>query len=169
MARLPSQRLSLECTQPRRFFSRVHSSRIQVGVRAGLVAAAATAGAIIGFGIRHHDWSGPFVSLGTKVVQGFGVSRVPGLVPSAAGFVAHVAWMVLWGMTFAAFAYRRTLRVSAMLAVLVGVGAALTAQSLIPEALGAVRFAELPGAQAALCVVLMTLGLMTGRALSSAD
>lgn len=169
MARYWSPPLSLECTQPGRFLSGVHSSRIQVGVRAGLVAAAATAGAIIGFGIRHHDWSGPFVSLGTKVVQGFGVTRMPNVVPSVAGFAAHVAWMVLWGMTFAAFAYRRSLRVSAVLAVLIGVGAALTAQSFIPEALGAVRFAELPGAQAVLCVVLMTLGLMSGRALSSAD
>jgi hypothetical protein len=134
-----------------------------------MVAAAATAGAIIGFGIRHHDWSGPFVSLGIKVMQGFGVSPVPGVVPSATGFLAHFAWMILWGIAFAAIAWRRSRGVSALLAILVGAGAALTAQSLIPEALGAVRFAALPGTQAVLCVVLMSLGLVTGRALSSAD
>lgn len=145
------------------------SSRIRAGVRAGLVAAAATSGAIIGFGIRHNDWSGPFASLGAQVMQGFGVTDPPRFLPMSVGIAAHLSWMVLWGITFAALAHRRTPAISAAFAVLVGIGAALVAWTLIPAALGAVKFAAMPGVQGALCLALMCAGLMTGRALSVSD
>lgn len=151
----------------RRFYSRVLSSRIRVGVRAGLVAAAATAGAIIGFGIRHNDWSGPFVSLGVQLMHGFGITDPPRFLTVTVGTVAHLSWMVLWGITFAALAHRRSPAISAAFAVLVGICATLVAWALIPAALGAVTFAGMPGVQAALCLVLMCAGLVTGRALSS--
>jgi len=134
-----------------------------------LVSAAATAGAIVGFGIRHGDWSGPFVSLGTQVMRGFGVTDPSGFMRSAAGIAAHVGWMVLWGIAFAALANKRTFARTALVALLIGAGAALIARFLIPAAMGAVRFAGLPGIQAALCVALMTVGLVTGRALASTD
>ena len=142
------------------------SSRIRAGVRAGLVAAAATAGAIIGFGIRHGDWVGPFTSLGTQVTQGLGVTGLPRSLATVAGLVAHASWMVIWGITFAALSHQKTPVVSAIIAALVGVVAALAAASLVPAALGAVRFAMMPGVQAALCVALMSAGLVMGRALS---
>ena len=160
---------ALECTHLHRFLSPVPSTRIRAGVRAGLVAAAATAGAITGFGIRHHDWGGPFVSLGTRLMQGFGVLSPSGFVPSAAGVVVHVGWMVLWGILFAALAHRKGRGATVLVAVLIGVAAALTARSFMPGALGAVSFAPLSGIQWALCVVLMTAGLGTGRALSSVE
>lgn len=151
------------------FLSRVFSSRIQAGVRAGLVSAAATAGAITGFGIRQSDWSGPFASLGNQVMRGVGVTDAPRFIASVAGMSAHVAWMILWGIAFGAMAYRRSGSVVLLLGALVGAGAALTARSLVPAALGAVRFAAMPGPQAALCVALMTAGLVTGRALSRTE
>jgi hypothetical protein len=77
--------------------------------------------------------------------------------------------MVLWGIVFAAVSHRKSLAAATALAIVVGAAAALTARSVIPAALGAIRFAALPGTQAVLCVTLLTLGLVTGRALASAD
>lgn len=149
--------------------ARGFSPRIRAGVGAGLVSASATAGAIIGFGIRHGDWSGPFVSLGTQVLQGFGVTDPSGFIPSAAGAAAHVGWMVLWGIVYVAMANKRPPVITVASALLIGAGAALIAHFLIPAAMGAVRFAGLPSIQAALCVGLMSVGLVTGRALASTD
>ena len=144
------------------------SSRIRAGVRAGLVAAAATAGAIIGFGIRHGDWLRPFASLGADVIGGFGVTDPPRWLAAATGIAGHLAWMVIWGITFATVAHRKTPPLSAVFAVAVALGAALVARYLSPAALGAVTFSALPAVQAALCVALMSAGLVIGRALSHA-
>ena len=165
----PSRFASLEWVTLRRFLSDVFSPRIHAGVRAGLVSAAATAGAIIGFGLRHGDWSGPFVSLGTQVIRGFGVSGAPMFLPSAAGAAAHIGWMVLWGIAFAAIANKRTPAITVSMALLIGAAAALIARFLIPAAMGAVRFAGLPRPQAVLCVALMTAGLLAGRVLAASD
>jgi hypothetical protein len=139
-----------------------------VGVRAGLVAAAATAGAIIGFGIRHNDWLGPFASLGAEVTSGFGVTDPPRFLASTVGFTAHLSWMVIWGIAFAALSHRKTTPLSALFAVVVPLGAALAAWNLVPAAMGAVKFATMPATQAVLCLALMSAGFVTGRALSHA-
>lgn len=144
------------------------SNRIQAGVRAGLVAAAATAGAITGFSLRHDVWVTPFVSLGIQVLQGLGLTSPPRVVSSLAGIAAHVAWMVVWGIGFGLLAHRKTPATAALLALGIGVVASLSAQIIRP-ALGAVKFAALPAAQAVLCVVLLSVGLMAGRALSATD
>ena len=102
-------------------------------------------------------------------MEGFGVTEPPGFLPPLAGIAAHVSWMVIWGITFAALSHQKTPAVSAVIAVLVGAGAALTAGFLEPAAMGAVTFAVMPGVQAALCLALMSAGLVTGRALSSGD
>ena len=102
-------------------------------------------------------------------MRGFGVTNAPRFIPPATGLMAHAAWMILWGLAFAAVAHRRTPPMVVLLAVLIGAVAALAALSLVPAALGAVRFAPMPSAQAALCVALMTAGLVTGRALSRTD
>jgi hypothetical protein len=152
-----------------RFLSRVLSPRIRAGVRAGLVSAAATAGAIVGFGIRHDDWSAAFVSLGSQVMQGFGLGNLPTFMSAATGVAAHAAWMILWGVVFAALSHRKSLGTATIVAIAVGATAALSARLVIPAALGAIRFAALPGAQAALCVGLLTAGLVTGRALAGVE
>lgn len=160
---------SLERLPLHRFLSGVLSPRIQAGVQAGLVSAAATAGAVIGFGVRHGDWSGPFVSLGSQVIRGFGAADATQFMPLAVGVAAHVGWMVLWGIAFATMANTRTRAITLLMAFLVGTGAALIARFLIPAAMGAVWFAGLPGTQAALCIVLMTAGLVTGRVLATME
>lgn len=150
-------------------FPSVFSSRIRAGVRAGLIAAAATGGAIIGFGVRHNDWAGPFATLGSQVLRGFGVAGVPRFIPTVAGLVAHASWMVVWGIAFATVSHRKTPAMTLLFALLVGVGAMMLARSMVPSAMGATSFAMLPGVQAALCFALMTSGLVAGRALSRAD
>lgn len=85
------------------------------------------------------------------------------------GVAAHLSWMVLWGITFAALAHRRTPAISAAFAVLVGLGATLVASTLIPAALGAMKYAAMPAVQTGLCLALMCGGLITGRALSISD
>lgn len=102
-------------------------------------------------------------------MQGAGVTDPPRFLPMTVGIVAHLSWMVLWGITFAALAHRRTPAVSAAFAALVGIGAALVAWTLIPAALGAVTFAAMPAVQAGLCLALMCAGLLTGRALSISE
>jgi hypothetical protein len=144
----------------------VFSSRIRAGVRAGLIAAAATGGAIVGFGVRHNDWLGPFTTLGQQVLQGFGVAGAPRLIPTMTGLVAHVSWMVIWGIAFAVISYRKTPAITLLFALLVAVGAALLARSVVPAAMGATRFAAMPGVQAALCFALMAAGLVMGRAVT---
>jgi hypothetical protein len=147
----------------------VFSLRIRAGVRSGLIAAAATGGAIIGFGARHNDWAGPFARLGYQVMEGMGVADAPRLISTAAGLAAHTSWMVLWGIAFAALSHRKTPAVAVLFAVLVGLGASLLARSIVPAALGAVKFAATPSVQAALCVALMIAGLVAGQALSRAE
>ena len=139
-----------------------------MGVRAGLVAAAATAGAIIGFGIRHNDWLGPFASLGAEITTSFGVTDPPRFLASTAGLTAHLSWMVIWGIAFAALAHRKTASWSVLFAVVIPLGAALAARYLVPAAMGAVTFTTMPAVQAVLCVALMSAGFVTGRALSGA-
>jgi hypothetical protein len=77
--------------------------------------------------------------------------------------------MVVWGIAFAALSHERRLRTALALAAFTGVAAALVARSLVPAAFGAVNVAALSGTQVAMCVLLMTLGLVTGRALARAN
>jgi hypothetical protein len=152
-----------------RFLYRVLSTRIRAGVRAGLLAAAATGGALIGFGVRHDDWAGPFASLGLQVLQGLGIATSRGMLLTIVGLAAHVSWMVVWGIIFVAVARRTKPATTVLLAFVVGTGVALIARFVLPAAFGAVQFAVMPGVQAALCVVLLAAGLVAGRALSRAD
>lgn len=145
------------------------SSRFRAGVRAGLIAAAATAGALIGFGIRHGDWMGPFTALGYQVLESFGATAPPQPLATITGLLAHASWMMVWGIAFAALAHRKALVTTVLAAVLIGLAATIAAGFVVPAALGAVRFAAMPGVQAALCIVLMTGGLVMGQALTRAD
>jgi hypothetical protein len=134
-----------------------------MGVRGGLVSAAATAGAVIGFGVRHGDWSGPFSSLGYEILIGLGL-HLPFLLLVTMGLVAHAAWMIVWGVVHAILSARRTAGTAIVIGIVGSVSAAVLAKDLIPSAFGAVRFASLPGSQVVLCVALMTLGLLSSRA-----
>ena len=77
--------------------------------------------------------------------------------------------MVIWGIAFATVSYRKTPAMSMVFALLVGIGATILAGSIVPAALGAVKFAMMPSVQAALCVALMMAGLVAGRALAPVE
>lgn len=145
------------------------SSRIRAGVRAGLVAAAATAGVIIGFGARHNDWAGPFQSLGVQVLHGLGASTPTLGLAVSVGLLAHAAWMIVWGIGFVVLAHRRTWALALVLAVTVGVVATFIARTAVPAAMGAMLFAAMPAIQAVLCVAMMVGGLLAGRVLSRTE
>jgi hypothetical protein len=139
------------------------TSRARLGARGGLVAAAATAGAVIGFGLRNGDWSGPFSSLGYEVLTSLGLQPAFSLLVTT-GLIAHVAWMIAWGVVHAFLSARRTAGTAIVIGVVLSASAAVLAKELIPAAFGAVRFASLPGSQVVLCVALMTLGMLSSRA-----
>ena len=143
------------------------ASRMSIGVRGGLIAAAATAGAVIGFGVRHGDWSAPFANLGFEVLSSLGLG-VPAGLRLVTGFLTHAAWMIVWGIVFAMLSTKRTAGTAIVLAIVVSVLAAVLARSVLPSSFGAVRFASLPGAQVALCVALMALSLLSARAFNQA-
>ena len=148
--------------------SSTRSSPIRIGVRGGLIAAAATAGAVIGFGFRNGNWSIPFVDLAYDVLTSLGVEP-PVPVPVVPGLLAHAAWMIVWGLVYALLTARRTAGTAIVIGIVVSVVAAVLAKDLIPAAFGAVRFAPMPGSQVVLCVALMALGLVSSRAFESGD
>jgi hypothetical protein len=150
-------------------FPAMLSPRSRTGVRAGLVAAAATAGAIAGFALRHGDWSSPFAILGQDVLFFFGVTGAPAALAVGVGVTGHMAWMVLWGLVFALVAWRRAFAPTLVAAFVIAAGTALLARSMIPAAMGAVGFSALPAVQVALCIVLMTAGFVTGKAAAGAE
>jgi hypothetical protein len=76
-------------------FSRVLQERFSAGVRAGLIATAATTGVLVAYGLRSGSVTAPFLFLG-RHLGGFrdGV-YLPGTV-MLAGFLLHAAWVIAW-------------------------------------------------------------------------
>lgn len=135
-----------------------------MGVRAGLLSAAATAGAVAGFGMRHGDPSGPFIMLGGQVQSSLGASAMGTTAAMLIGVLAHAAWMIAWGLCFAAVTHRGSFVTRVTIAGLLGLLSLLTARSLVRPAMGVVGFAAMPPAQVILCVLLMSAGFIVGRA-----
>ncbi len=75
--------------------------RVVHGITTGVVAAAATTGALVGFGLRFGTPARPFNALAAMVlgVRAQGVWRFA-LVPTMVGLVVHIAIMTLWGVLF---------------------------------------------------------------------
>ena len=68
---------------------------VRLGIQTGIVAGAATAGAIIGLGVRHGAALTPFAMAGRIMV-----GAAPWLIAIIAGVLLHLAWMVVWGACF---------------------------------------------------------------------
>ncbi len=138
-----------------------------MGVRAGLLSAAATAGALAGFGMRHGDPSGPFAMLGDRVLASLGAMGPGATTAMVAGVAAHAAWMIAWGLCFATLAHRRPFVTTVTIAALLALLSLLFARSWVPSAMGAVGLAPIPRAQVILCVLLMAAGFLAGRVSTS--
>lgn len=147
-------------------FSRVNEPRLGIGVRVGLLAAAATSGVVVGLGLRQGAAFAPFVLLGRSLF-----ARLAGVSPQPAvalivGAAVHMGWMILWGVCFTVVAAR--LRSSRVLvgALLLSVIAGLLARWLWPSALGAAATASLSATETFLYLALMALSLFAGTRLA---
>ena len=162
------ERIPLECTPPAQLLTRVRPSRLSTGIRIGLIAAATTAGALVGLGLRHGVATQPFLLTGRAFADSTLGTGAPPLVATAIGLFVHAFWMVLWGVCFAVLAPApvglRGVAVAAVLAALVGV----LASSFLPGALGAGALAALTVPQTVFLLILFGLSLLFGASVSRA-
>jgi hypothetical protein len=80
-------------------YPRPPRSRLSSGIRTGVIAAAITAGAVVGFGLRHGTALEPFVFAGQSVLNG----AAPGMA-AIVGALLHLVWMMVWGVCFSVVA-----------------------------------------------------------------
>jgi hypothetical protein len=85
----------------------VHTQRVREGVWAGLIAAAGTAGALIGFGAGRGAPARPLNSIAHLLV-GSRAQATPAFDPilTSIGLLLHVGSLLLWGLVFAYIAAR---------------------------------------------------------------
>lgn len=122
---------SLEPDPGRRFLPSVNRDDLRVGVSAGILAATATAGALIAIGSRSSSAARPFNVIASHLI-GAGTAEVYGFVSSVTvpGVVLHVILTTAMGVAVAYVARRRIMpawlaaTVFALLAALVSVGIA---------------------------------------------
>lgn len=146
-------------------------NRLGAGVRTGIVAAAATAGAIVGFGWRHDAASRPFEIAGRYLLAPLtGLRSAPSSGAAVtAGIVLHVTTMVLLGVCFTIVA--ASLRgVRLVAASLLFAAAAWALVSLVvPSPLRAVASYTSSVPQAVFVNLLLALSLVSGMRLALLD
>lgn len=92
-----------------------------------MVAAAATAGAVLAFGWRLGDALAPFASLGWTLSP-----VLPATLAIILGLIAHLAGSVAWGVVFGALAPRRVGVLALVVAIVVSGVAALVHTFALP-------------------------------------
>ncbi len=157
-----SSLLPLECRQLPVFLSLVLANRVRDGVSIGVIGAAATAGALVGLGLRHDAAALPFDLAGRALLASLRLATQSEPFAVTLGAVAHLVWMALWGVCFSAFATSLrglALPAGALLFVLF-LGA--LAGTVVPGALGAAAFASLSSAQTAFLLALLAGAFIAG-------
>jgi hypothetical protein len=155
-------RVPLECRSIAAFLSFVFADRIRSGLSIGLIGAAATAGALVGLGLRHGGALLPFEMGGRALLADWRLTTGTGGVAISLGVVSHLMWMTLWGVCFSVVATRLrglALPAGALLFVLC-LGA--LAGTVVPGALGAASFAGLTTAQTAFLLTLLAGAFIAG-------
>jgi hypothetical protein len=101
----------------------VRPSSLRAGVVVGLLAACATGGALLGFGVRQGIPSRPFNAT-ARLLLGARAEGVWGFVPAVTltGVALHVTVMLVWGLVYAHVA--RAQRTGARIALAIAVAAA---------------------------------------------
>jgi uncharacterized membrane protein YjgN (DUF898 family) len=145
-----------------RFVSRVPSSRVIDGIRIGAVATAATAGVIVGLGLRHQSALRPFLMSGRSTFAAITGLVAPIPLATTFGFLVHAAWMVLWGICFSMIAtpLRGLHRLFA--AILLAALAGVLSRSIAPAAMGAGLMAVQGDAQTLILLTVFALSLLAG-------
>jgi hypothetical protein len=141
-------------------------SRTAAGIRVGIVAAAATIGALIGLGLRHGLALRPFVSTGLAVLGVIGVSGVGGVVPVIVGLVLVAAAIIVLGVCFTIVAAPlRGLPLLLVACVFGAIGWAVS-RYVVPSILASSVGAQLGTAQQVFVCALLALGLVAGMRLA---
>jgi hypothetical protein len=140
----------------------VLAERVRNGLSIGLIGAAATAGALVGLGLRHDGATLPFEMGGRSLVNAWRLAPPTDGVAIVLGVVSHLMWMTLWGICFSIAASRlRGLALSAG-ALLFALFLGALASTVVPGALGAVAFAGLTAAQTAFLLALLAGAFIAG-------
>jgi hypothetical protein len=144
----------------------VPSYRLAAGIRTGLFTAAATAGVIVGLGLRHDSALAPFLISGRAVAAATTGFLAPPVPATVLGLLVHVVWMLLWGICFSALA--TPLRGLGRLAAAAGFAALVgyLATAIIPGALGAAMIAATTRPQIVFLLALFAMALVTGMRLA---
>jgi len=132
----------------------------------GLLAAAATAGVIVGDGWRSGSAWTTFIELGAASLAASIGSAYPSIVLAMVGLSIHAFWFVVWGLCFTAVA--RSLRGGKLFIAAAIVTATLwvLARAVFPFALGAAELSLMSAAHAVLYVVTIAVALTIGTRLA---
>ena len=136
--------------------------RVRKGLTAGIIAAAATAGAVTGFGIRPGEPAEPFTNAG-RLVLGIAATEngTRQLGAFAFGVLLHVGAALVWGVAFALLA--AGLRgVRLLVAALLFAGAVYAARERVPELLRLGYGGRAFPPQLVVLHVVLALGLAAG-------
>lgn len=133
-----------------------------MGVRVGLVAAAATGGAVVGLGLRRGGGLTPFALYGRSLFAALtGVLPQP-VLAIVVGVGLHVLWMTVWGVCFTVVATPlRGARIAGA-AILVSLLVGVVAIRVYPPALGAATMTSLAWPQLAVYLALLALSFLAG-------
>jgi hypothetical protein len=127
-----------------------------------MLAAATTAGVLVGLGRREHAALLPFVGAGRALVASLSGLTAPTWLSFVLGAGVHLLWMLLWGVCFALLAASlgglALFAAGVLFTVLVG---ALSA-TVVPGALGAAAAAGLTVPQTTLLLLLFGATLIAG-------
>ncbi|HJU74849.1 MAG TPA: hypothetical protein VJ717_13990 [Gemmatimonadaceae bacterium] len=132
----------------------------------GLLAAAASAGVLVGDGWRSGTAWEPFIQLGFAVLPGVVSSLLPISAHAVIGLFVHTLLLVLWGYCFTVVA--RSLRGGKVFIAAVIVTAALfiVARVIFPRVLGAAEWALMSSAHALLYLVTIAVAFTIGTRLA---
>lgn len=138
------------------------ADRIRNGLSVGVIGAAATAGALVGLGLRHDAATLPFEMAGRALLGAWRLATDSTGFAVLLGAIAHLLWISLWGVCFTLVATSlRGLALSAgalLFALLLGA----LAGTVVPGALGAAAFASLSSAQTAFFLALLAGAFIAG-------
>lgn len=146
--------------------SRVARPSLTRRVFPGLLAAAASAGVIVGDGWRSGTAWEPFIQLGYAFLPRFISSALPISVPALLGLALHTLLMILWGYCFTVVA--RSLRGGKVFIAAIVLTTALwvAARIIFPRALGAAELPLMSSAHALLYLVTIAVAFSVGMRLA---
>lgn len=143
----------------------MNASATRQGISAGIVAAAATTGALLGFGLRQGMPARPF-NVTAALVLGDAAAGSWGLHPVATpvGVVLHITGVLALGVAASLLAGQRRWRRTVMTSVIVSAGAGILHLAIVAGREGSER--ALTVAQLIVVYLLLTTGLVVGMRLA---